>query len=71
MDQNMPDQHFTSPALDKSTKEQLNKMHAELQALRRAVADVARDCDDKVLMEVATRSLDRGTASRIRRKNEV
>lgn len=63
----MPEKHFVSPAIDKTTKDKLNKMHAELQALRQAIADVARDCDDKVLMEVATRSLDRATAVRIRR----
>ena len=65
----MTEQHFTSPAIDQATKDKLNKMHAELQALRRAIADVARDCDDKTLMEVATRSLDRATAARTRRKN--
>lgn len=64
----MAEQHFTSPALDKTTKDKLDRMYAELQALRRAIADVARDCDDKVLMEVASRSLDRATAARIRRK---
>lgn len=64
----MPDQHFTSPALDKSTKEQLNKMYEELQALRRAIADVARNCNSPIMMELAARSLDRGTATRIRRK---
>ncbi len=65
----MPNSPFISPALDKSTKEQLNKMHSELQALRRAVADVARDCNSPIMMALATRALDRGTASRIRRKN--
>ncbi|MDD9923520.1 MAG: hypothetical protein OXQ92_14780 [Boseongicola sp.] len=67
----MTEQHFTSPALDKTTKDKLDAMYAELQALRRAIADVARDCDDKVLMQVATRSLDRATAARIRRKNAL
>ncbi len=38
------------------------------QALRCAIADVARDCDSPIMMELATRSLDRATASRIRRK---
>lgn len=63
----MTEQHFTSPALDKTTKDKLDAMYAELQALRRAIADVARDCGDKTLMEVGTRSLDRATAARIRR----
>jgi len=65
----MSKQHFTSPALDKTTQEKLDKMHAEIQALRRAIADVARDCDDPILMEVAMRSLDSATASRIRSAN--
>jgi len=63
----MPDQHFTSPAIDQTTKDKLNKMHAELQALRRAIADAARDCESPIMMELATRSLDRATAARIRR----
>lgn len=64
----MLDQHFTSPALDKSTKEQMNKIYEELQALRRAIAHVARDCNSPIMMELAARLLDRGTATRIRRK---
>jgi len=64
----MPDQHFTSPAIDQTTKDKLNKLHAELQALRQVLADVARDCGSPIMMEVATRSLDRATAARIRRE---
>lgn len=67
----MAEKHFTSPALDKTTQEKLDKMHAQLQALRRAIADVARDWDDKTLMEVATRSLDRATAARIRHNKSL
>lgn len=65
----MTEQHFTSPAIDQAMKDKLNKMHAELQALRKAIADVARDCNSPIMMELATRSLDRAFAARIRRKN--
>ncbi len=65
----MPNSPVITPAIDQATKDKLNKMHSELQALRRAVADVARDCNSPIMMALATRALDRGTASRIRRKN--
>ena len=67
----MTEQHFTSPAIDQATKDKLNKMHSELQALRQAIADVARDCNSPIMMELATRSLDRATAARIGRSKSL